>query len=233
MEKRRQTPRLEEENEVSINIVSGEENLPKEEIRYNSKDISLYGAKIQGNILLPVDTIINIDITLNDLQQKITTIGKVKWNKFIMENGYYEAGVEFVDTPDDAIQKLYERIYKDDVFISEEKWSNLQELNKYEITPAGDAFIPEEEWSKLQELNKYEMTPEGDTFIPKEEWSKLQDINKREKVSIAKQIKMIDTGDTDMKACRYCSREIKSDAVKCEYCGRTFSGERTDRKVFI
>jgi hypothetical protein len=132
MKERRRTPRLKKENEVPINIVSGKENLPKEEILYNSKDISVYGAKIQGNILLPVGTIIKINITLNNLHQKITTLGKVKWNKFIIENEFYEAGVEFVDTPDEAIQKLYERMQKDDTFISEEKWSKLQEINKKE-----------------------------------------------------------------------------------------------------
>ena len=126
MEERRKTPRLQEENEFTINIVSGEENLSKEEIPYNSKDISVYGAKIQGNILLPVGTIIKIDITLNNLQQKITSLGKVKWNNFIIENESYEAGVEFVDTSDEAI----------------EKWSKLQEINKYEIPPEGDTFIP-------------------------------------------------------------------------------------------
>ena len=234
MKERRRTPRLKKENEVPINIVSGKANLPKEEILYNSKDISVYGAKIQGNILLPVGTIIKINITLNNLHQKITTLGKVKWNKFIIENEFYEAGVEFVDTPDEAIQKLYERMQKDDTFISEEKWSQLQELNKYEIPPEGDTFIPVEEWSQLQELNKYEIPPEGDTFIPVEEWSKLQEINKKEEVSIAKQIKKtIETVEADMKNCRYCSRKIKSDAVKCEYCGRTLSGELTVRKVFI
>jgi len=92
----------------------------------------VYGAKIQGNILLPVGTIIKIEITLKNLQQKITSLGKVKWNKFIIDNESYEAGVEFVDTPDEAIQKLYERIQKDDVFISVEEWSNLQEINKKE-----------------------------------------------------------------------------------------------------
>jgi hypothetical protein len=209
MEERRKTPRLQEENEVTINIVSGEEDIAKEEMLYNSKDISVYGAKIQGNILLPIDTIIKIDITLNDLQQKITTIGKVKWNKFIIENGYYEAGVEFIDAPDEEIQKLHGQMQKDDAFISEGKWS------------------------KLQELNEYEITPEGDAFIPKEEWSRLQGVNKKEAVSIVEQIKTIETRGADMKNCRYCSREIKSDAVKCEYCGRTLSGERTDRKVFI
>jgi hypothetical protein len=50
----------------------------------------VYGAKIQANILLPVGTIINIEITLKNLQQKITSLGKVKWNKFIIDNESYE-----------------------------------------------------------------------------------------------------------------------------------------------
>ena len=94
----------------------------------------MHGAKIQGNILLPAGTIIKIEIILKNLQQKITSLGKVKWNKFIIDNESYEAGVEFVDTPDEAIQKLYERIQKDDVFIPVEEWSNLQEINKKEET---------------------------------------------------------------------------------------------------
>ena len=61
MQERRRTPRIKEESEITINIVSEEENLPKDEIPYNNKDISVYGAKLQGNILLPVDTIIKID----------------------------------------------------------------------------------------------------------------------------------------------------------------------------
>jgi hypothetical protein len=233
MEERRKTPRLQEENEFTINIISGEEKLSKEEILYNGKDISIYGAKIQGNIPLPVGTIIKIDITLNNLQQRKTTIGKVKWNKFIIGSESYEAGVEFVGTPDETIQKLNGRMQKDDAVIPEEEWSKLQEINKYEISLGGDAVIPEEEWSKLQEINKKEMPPEEDTFIPEEEWSKLQEINKKKEVSIAEQIKTIDTGATDMKKCRYCSRDIKIEAVKCEYCGRTLSGEQTERKVFL
>jgi hypothetical protein len=237
MEEKRKAERLKMENEVTINMVSGGENLTKEKIIYNcSKDICLYGAKIQSNILLPVDTIIKIYVTLNNLEEKITTIGKVKWNKVIIENGSYEAGVEFVDAPDETIQKLYEleRIHKYDTTIPEEEWSNLQELNKYELSSEDNTVIPEEEWSNLQELNKYEIPPEDDTFIPAGEWSKLQDINKKEEVFIAKQIKKtIETVKADMKNCRYCSREIRSDAVKCEYCGRTLSGELTNRKVFI
>src|SRR5208283_73739 len=158
---------------------------------YNGKDISLYGAKIQGNIPLPVGTIVKLDITINNLQQKMTTTGKVKWNKFIIGNESYEAGVEFIDTPDETIQKLNGRVQKDDAFIPEKEWSRLQEINKYEIASGEDAVIPEEEWSKLQEINKKEIPPEEDedTFIPEEEWSKLQEINKKKEASIAQQIK--------------------------------------------
>ena len=233
MKERRRTPRLKEDNGVTINVVSGKKNLPEEEIPYNSKDISVYGAKIQGNILFPVGTIIKMDITLQTLHQKITTVGKVKWNKFIIENESYEAGVEFFDTSDEAIKKLHELMLKDDAFISDEKWSNLEDLNKYEMPSGGDTFISEGEWSTLQELNKYQIPSEDETFIPEGEWSTLQEINKKEEVSTAKQTKgTIETVEADMKNCRYCSKEIKSDAVKCEYCDRTLS-ERTDRKVFL
>jgi hypothetical protein len=235
MEERRKTPRLQEENEFTINIISGEEHLSKEEILYNGKDISLYGAKIQGNIPLPVGTIVKLDITINNLLQKMTTIGKVKWNKFIIGKESYEAGVEFIHTPDETIQILTERMQKDDGFIPEEELPKLKKINKYEIAAGEDAVIPEEEWSKLQDINKKEMPKEEDedTFIPEEEWSKLQEINRKKEASVAQQIKTADTGGAELKKCRYCSREIKFDAVKCDYCGRTLIGEQTERKVFL
>jgi hypothetical protein len=107
MEEKRIAPRLEEENEVTISVISGRKNLPKEKSTYNySEDISASGAKIKTNILLPVDTLLNIDFTLKNLQQKINAIGKVKWIKIIIEDESYEAGVEFVNAPIYAIQRL-------------------------------------------------------------------------------------------------------------------------------
>ena len=86
MEEKRIAPRLEEENEVTISVISKRKNLPKEKSTYNySEDISASGAKIKTNILLPVDTLLNIDFTLKNLQQKINAIGKVKWIKIIIE----------------------------------------------------------------------------------------------------------------------------------------------------
>jgi hypothetical protein len=107
MDERRRVPRLEEENEITITIVSGGKNPPKEKIIYNhSKDISVSGAGIQAHIFLPVDTLLMIEMTLKTLRQMITVIGKVKWIKVVFEDESYEAGVEFVNTPGEAIHKL-------------------------------------------------------------------------------------------------------------------------------
>jgi hypothetical protein len=111
MEEKRIAPRLEEENEVTITVISSRNNIPKEKIIYNEiTDISASGAKIQTNILLPVDTLLNIDFKLKNVQQKINAIGKVKWIKIIIDDESYEAGVEFVNAPIYAIQRLEDYI---------------------------------------------------------------------------------------------------------------------------
>ena len=107
MDEKRRAQRLEEENEITITIVPGGKNPPKEKIIYNySKDISVSGAKIQAHIFLPVDTLLRIEMTLKSLRQMITVIGKVKWIKVVFEDESYEAGVEFVNTAGEAINKL-------------------------------------------------------------------------------------------------------------------------------
>jgi len=107
MDERRKAPRLEEENELTITVVSGGKNPPEEKVIYNrSKDISASGARIQANIFLPVDTLLMIEMTLKTVRQVITVIGKVKWIKIVYGDEAYEAGVEFVNTPADAIKKL-------------------------------------------------------------------------------------------------------------------------------
>jgi PilZ domain len=111
MDEKRKAARLEEENEVIISVISEEENTPKEKIIYNYiKDISVSGAKLQTNILLPVDTLLMIKMTLKTLHQMIIVIGKVKWIKVVFENESYEAGVEFLNLSSDAIKKLADYI---------------------------------------------------------------------------------------------------------------------------
>jgi hypothetical protein len=68
------------------------------------------GAKIRGNIPLPVDTILKIDFALTNLQQKITALGKVKWTESVIENKLYGVGVEFVNTSSEMNKKLEDHI---------------------------------------------------------------------------------------------------------------------------
>ena len=105
MNEQRKAERLKELNEITISLLSKGKNIPQEKISYNySEDISATGAKIRGNILLPVDTLLQIDFRLKTLKKQITAVGKIKWIKVIIEDKYYEAGVEFVNTTGEAIQ---------------------------------------------------------------------------------------------------------------------------------
>ncbi|MGB5217974.1 MAG: PilZ domain-containing protein [Smithella sp.] len=110
MVERRRKPRLQEENEVTITVVSGGEDGPEKVIHNFSKDISMSGARIQANFYLPVDTLVMMEMNLKTVRQMITVIGKIKWIKIIYENEAYEAGIEFVNTPGDAVRKLKDYI---------------------------------------------------------------------------------------------------------------------------
>ncbi len=129
MEDRRKTPRIKEENEVTITVVPGENNFPKEKIIDNfTKDISAGGARIQTNILLPVDSLIELEFTSRGLQQQINSLGKVKWVRVLIEDESYEAGVEFSGDPGEAIRKLED-------YISWKLKSNKAELIKKKLSP--------------------------------------------------------------------------------------------------
>jgi hypothetical protein len=110
MAEKRKAPRLKEENEVTITVVSGRHNLSKEVMYNRSQDISASGIRIQAHLFLPVDTLLKIDITLKNVHQMITVMGKVKWIKIIYDGESYEEGVEFVNTADEAIKKLKDYI---------------------------------------------------------------------------------------------------------------------------
>jgi hypothetical protein len=111
MDEKRRAPRLKEDNEVTIIVVPGGKNSPKEKVIYDSsKDISVSGARIHAHILLPVNTLLRIDITLKTVHKMITVMGKVKWIKIIYDDESYGEGLEFVNTPDEAIKKLKDYI---------------------------------------------------------------------------------------------------------------------------
>ncbi len=111
MKEKRVKPRLkdeESENELVISVISKKTHPPEEKII--TKDVSATGAKIQTNIILPVNTLLSMNFKLKDLEDKINAIGKVKWIKVVIEDESYEVGVEFVNAPIYAIQILEEYI---------------------------------------------------------------------------------------------------------------------------
>jgi hypothetical protein len=112
MKEKRELKRLKEFKEITITVISEGKNLPKEKSFNNyRRDISVSGAKIKSNIFLPVDTLLKLDFPLqHPLYKQITALGKIKWIKIIIEDESYEAGVEFVNTPSEAIQKLEDYI---------------------------------------------------------------------------------------------------------------------------
>lgn len=111
MDDKRRERRLKEESEIIITVAAGARNCSKGKVVYNiCKDVSASGAKIQSNIFLPIDTLLKIDFKLKNFQHRISAMGKVKWIKIIFEDECYDAGVEFVHTPKEAIQKLSDYI---------------------------------------------------------------------------------------------------------------------------
>jgi hypothetical protein len=127
MEEKRRVLRIKDENEVTIKVVSGGKNLPEEEINDNhTKDISVCGAKIHTNIILPVNTLLELDFTSKGVHQQIKILGKVKWSKVINENESYEIGVEFY--PGKEMEKLED-------YISWQLKFNKSEFIKNKVPP--------------------------------------------------------------------------------------------------
>lgn len=111
MPEHRIAPRLEEGINVAISTVSRKKSYPEEKIMYNSiKDFSASGMNVQTNIHLPVGALLNIKIKLKTMREKINVIGKVKWVKVIVEDKYYETGVEFVNASMYALRMIDEYI---------------------------------------------------------------------------------------------------------------------------
>jgi hypothetical protein len=107
MDERRRVPRMKDESNVAITIVS--KDIHQDVIHDRIQDISVHGAKIHSHLQFPVDSLLEIDF-ISNLGKKITAVGKVKWIKVIIEDKSYDLGVEFVDTTGEAIKKLEDYI---------------------------------------------------------------------------------------------------------------------------
>jgi hypothetical protein len=169
MEERRRTPRMKDENEVTITAVSGEKNIPKEKIiDEHFNDISVLGARIQTSILLPIDSLLELDFTSKGVSQQINILGKVKWGKVVIDGESYEMGVEFY--PSKAMEKLEDHI-------SWKLKSNKSESIKNKLPPTDSGDI------KILETKKPSSVDSGDIKIVKTK--KLPPVKNKQWIKIA------------------------------------------------
>ncbi len=112
MPDKRREKRVEEETKVAIRILPEDKYEHDKNVVYAlTKDISSGGVKILTDRMLPVDTLLHIELTLAKLRKLVTVTGKVRWVKRLYDDEVFEMGLEFVDTPPERVILLLENIY--------------------------------------------------------------------------------------------------------------------------
>ena len=114
MKDRRKEIRVEEENRITLRLIS-EHKLPNgKKICYAlTKDVSAGGVKILTDTLLPTNTLLKIEFPLSRAHKVVSVTGKIKWVKSLYNRELFEMGLEFVDTSPENIMSLLEHIYKE------------------------------------------------------------------------------------------------------------------------
>ena len=111
MEKRREK-RIAEENRVVIEYRSDDPKSDKMEDSYAlTKDVSIGGARIVTDRLIPVGTTIRIKLTLSRSRQIVTLDGEVKWVEVLSEDELFEVGVEFLHEVSKTVLSLITHLY--------------------------------------------------------------------------------------------------------------------------
>ncbi len=111
MEKRKEK-RKNEENKALIELVEGKTaSAKKTGINALTQNISLSGVRLQSNNSFPVDTKVNLQITLSKSKKILKLNGKVKWVKDIQDGELYEMGVEFIEALPHKVMVLLQHIF--------------------------------------------------------------------------------------------------------------------------
>jgi Tfp pilus assembly protein PilZ len=112
MSEKRKEKRLNEENKVTISVLSKDKSKHAKGSFYAlTKDISLNGIKIHTDVKLDIGTELKIEMALAKSKKLISVIGRVKWQSQLYDNEVFEMGVEFMDTPPDRVLTLLEHLY--------------------------------------------------------------------------------------------------------------------------
>jgi len=110
---RRRDSRVKEEDKVAIELLTNGQP-PTEITVLNAltKDISPGGVRLTTNKLLPVNTLLKIEVVLSRRRRVVRAMGIVRWARTVYDEEMFEIGVEFTQISPDDKMLLLEHTYK-------------------------------------------------------------------------------------------------------------------------
>ena len=88
------------------------ESAPTRRISFSlTEDISLKGIKVISDAFFAIDTLLKIELSLEELEEPLILKGKVKWIKS-HEADLYEIGIEFIEASPDQNRALVNHMYR-------------------------------------------------------------------------------------------------------------------------
>jgi c-di-GMP-binding flagellar brake protein YcgR len=112
-QERRRDSRIHEEDKVVIELLTnGRPPTDKTIINALTKDISPGGVRLTTDMLLPVNTLLKMEIVLSQRRRAVHAMGMVRWARSIYEEELFEIGIEFTQISPDDKMLLLEHTYK-------------------------------------------------------------------------------------------------------------------------
>ncbi|MGD9346817.1 MAG: PilZ domain-containing protein [Candidatus Aminicenantes bacterium] len=112
MSEKRKEKRIKDEIKVAIKLLPEEKYQHEKNVVYAlTKDISSGGVKIVTDKMLPIDTLLKIELTLAKIRKLVEATARVRWVSRLYDDDVFEMGLEFVDTPAESVMLLLEYIY--------------------------------------------------------------------------------------------------------------------------
>ena len=112
-QERRQESRINEEDKVVVELLTnGQIPGDKPIINALTKDISPGGARIMTNILIPVNTLLKLDIVLSQRRRRVHGTGIVRWSRSVYQEELFEMGIEFTQISPEDKMILLEHTYR-------------------------------------------------------------------------------------------------------------------------
>jgi len=111
-EKRREV-RIQAENKILLDLPPDAKRTNGEELYCAlTRDISPGGCRILINQIIPIDTVMKIELSLPTVRKVVKTKGKVRWVRNVEDGELFEMGLEFIDLPPDGLMALLEYSYQ-------------------------------------------------------------------------------------------------------------------------